>query len=86
MPYFKNFNHKNRFTAFAFNAVFAALSFAIILVYDDWLENYLKRTIKKKKFKHYIKLIVHSINIFFFSLLLTYILYWLFGWGNSLIG
>ena len=86
MALFK-FNHKHRGTAFFFNALFTAVTFAIILVFNDQLDKYLEKQDYFHDDTHpYIKGGVHAISILIVTFVLTYIFRFVFGWGNTLLG
>ena len=63
MSLFK-FNYKHHGTAFFFNALFTAVTFAIILVFNDQLDKYLEKQDYFHDDTHpYIKGGVHAISI-----------------------
>ena len=83
MPLF-NFNIKHHRTHFIFNSLFTAITFAIILVFDDIIDQHLENLPYFHKDKHpYIKGWVHAINIFAIYMIISYIFYYIFGWGNG---
>ena len=77
-------NNKNIATAFFFNALFTAVTFAVILVFNDYIDDELKHI--KKKLSPPVKLTVHTLIILIFTLGLTYLFKFVFGWGNALVG
>ena len=80
------FNHNKPAVAFFFNAFFTAVTFAVILVFNDNVDKYLQDMVVKENMKPFIKGSVHTILILIFTLALTYLFRILFGWGDSMIG
>lgn len=86
MALFK-FNYENRKTAFFFNALFTAVTFTIILIFNDQVDKYLEKQKYFHEYTHpYLKGLVHGICILFITLIITYLFYYVFGWGNTLFG
>ena len=80
------FNHKKPSVAFFFNAFFTAVTFAVILVFNDKIDDYLKQLTIKNNIKPYLKVTIHTILILIFTLAITYLFRILFGWGDSMVG
>tara|TARA_Y100000310_G_C20066897_1_gene527554 strand:+ start:281 stop:538 length:258 start_codon:yes stop_codon:yes gene_type:complete len=80
------FNHNKPAVAFFFNAFFTAVTFAVILVFNDRVDEYLKNMVIKENIKPFVKGSIHTILILVFTLILTYLFRLLFGWGDSMIG
>jgi len=78
------FNQKDMNTAFFFNALFTAVTFAIVLVFNDFIED--EYTEFKNKMTPIQKGAIHTVVIFLFTFILTYVFRFLFGWGDTLIG
>ena len=86
MTLFK-FNYKHRPTSFFFNALFTAVTFAIILVFNDQPDKYLANQHYFHDDTHpYIKGGVHTVIILIVTFVITYLFRYLFGWGNTLLG
>jgi hypothetical protein len=86
MALFK-FNYKHHGTAFFFNALFTAVTFAIILVFNDQLDKYLAKQHYFHADTHpYVKGIVHAMIILIVTFTLTYVFRFVFGWGGALLG
>ena len=86
MALFK-FNQKHHGTAFFFNALFTAVTFAIILVFNDQLDKYLENQHYFLDDTHpYVKDGVHAVSILIVTFTLTYVFRYTFGWGNTLLG
>jgi uncharacterized membrane protein YhaH (DUF805 family) len=73
-----DFDRKNYLGAFLFHSIYAAILFALVFIVDDILDSkYGKnKNIIKKRF-------IHSLMIFIFSLVLLFILWFVFGWGTG---
>lgn len=81
MPLFKFSKHHR--THFVLNSLFAGLTFAIILVFNDIIDDHLEQMPFFHKDKHpYIKGCVHAVNIFTIYMVVSYIFYFAFGWGD----
>ena len=81
MPLFKFSKHHR--THFVLNSLFAGLTFAIILVFNDIIDEHLEQLPFFHKDKHhYIKGCVHAVNIFTIYMVVSYIFYFAFGWGG----
>ena len=82
-----NLNHKNHNNAFFFNALYSAVIFAVVLIFNDYVDKFLD---KKKEFKDHhkksIKVFIHFITTFILTLGLIYLFWVIFGWGNTLLG
>ena len=77
-------NNNNPTTAFFFNALFTAVTFAVILVFNDYVDDEFKDI--KEKLSVPVKVTVHTLIILIFTFGLTYLFKYVFGWGNALIG
>jgi len=79
-----NFNIKHHLTHFTFNSLFTAITFAIILVFNDIIDYHLRKTDYFHKDRHpYIKGCIHAVNIFAIYMIVSYLFYYIFGWGHS---
>jgi hypothetical protein len=85
MVFFK-VNNKDTHVAFFFNAFFTAVTFAVILVFNDFVDDYLRSVHTTRFSKHLMKGSIHALFILFFTLFVTYFFHFTFGWGNSMIG
>ena len=77
-------NNKNATTAFFFNALFTAVTFAVILVFNDYVDDEFKHL--KEKLSVPVKVMLHTLIILIFTFGLTYLFKYVFGWGNALVG
>ena len=69
-----NFNYAHHGTSFFFNSLFTATTFAIIFVFNDYLDKYLSKQVYFAERTHeYIKLLVHTITILIVTFTFTYI-------------
>ena len=78
------FNQRDMNTAFFFNALFTAITFAIVLVFNDIIE--VEYPALKNNMTSIQKGIIHTVIIFLFTFILTYVFRFLFGWGDTLRG
>jgi len=86
MALFK-FNYKDHKTAFFFNALFTAVSFAAILVFNDQVDTYLEKQHYFTKDTHpYVKGAIHTITILIWTFIVTYLFKFIFGWGDTFLG
>ena len=81
------FNYKDHKTAFFFNALFTAVSFAAILVFNDQVDTYLEKQHYFTKDTHpYVKGAIHTITILIWTFIVTYLFKFIFGWGDTFLG
>jgi len=86
MALFK-FNYKEHTTAFFFNALFTAVTFATILVFNDKVDDYLEKQHYFSDDTHpYVKGGVHTITILVWTFIITYLFKFIFGWGDTFLG
>ena len=86
MAIFK-FNYKEHTTAFFFNALFTAVTFAAILVFNDQVDTYLEKQHYFTKDTHpYVKGAIHTITILIWTFIVTYLFKFIFGWGDTFLG
>ena len=86
MAIFK-FNYREHSTAFFFNALFTAVTFATILVFNDKVDDYLEKQHYFNKDIHpYVKGGVHTITILVWTFIITYLFKFIFGWGDTFLG
>ena len=86
MALFK-FNYKDHKTAFFFNALFTAVSFAAILVFNDQVDTYLEKQHYFTKDTHpYVKGAIHTLTILIWTFIVTYLFKFIFGWGDTFLG
>ena len=77
-------NNNDMTTAFFFNALFTAVTFAVILVFNDYVDDEFKDF--KESLSTPVKVTLHTLIILIFTFGLTYLFKYAFGWGNALIG
>ena len=58
LPIFK-LNHKHHSSAFFFNALYSAVIFAVVLVVNDLIDEYIDKNKFKNHHHKYIKLLIH---------------------------
>ena len=86
MAIFK-FNYREHSTAFFFNALFTAVTFATILVFNDKVDDYLEKQHYFNEDTHpYVKGGVHTITILVWTFIITYLFKFIFGWGDTFLG
>jgi len=80
-------NHKKLDNAIFFNALYSAIIFGIMFIVNDYIDNYIIIHLEED-YHIYLqkttKLVLHVISTFIFTLLIAYLLWWIFGWGKSL--
>ena len=79
-------NNKHQGTSFFLNALFTAITFAVVLVFNDLIDDYYKHYYDQKKMNPFLKGFLHILLILLFTFILTYAFKILFGWGDSLVG
>ncbi len=79
-------NHNNPSIAFFFNALFTAVTFSVILVFNDYVDDYLHKLELQDNIKPVVKGGLHALLILVFTFLLTYLFRYLWGFGDSMIG
>ena len=79
-------NHKNHNIAFFFNALYSAIIFAIILTFNDYIDQFLDKKALKDHYKKSIKVFIHLMITFIFTIGLIYLFWFIFGWGNTFLG
>ena len=84
-PIFK-LNHKHHSSAFFFNALYSAVIFAVVLVVNDHIDEYLDKNDFKTHHHKYLKLLVHFTTTFILTFLVIYVFWILFGWGDTFLG
>ena len=82
-----NLDFKHHHTSFFFNSLFTATTFAIIFVFNDYLDRFLEKQNYFDGKRHpFIKMMFHTVTILLITFIFTYIFKFLFGWGNTLLG
>ena len=82
---YNKINHAKLETAFVFNALYGAIVFGLLFVVNDYIDKYIMPTLENDfHYKSATKLIVHISIIFIVTLVITFIMWLLFGWGRSL--
>lgn len=77
-------NHNNRHFAFIFSSFLAALSTSGILMYDDYLDYLVDKKLNlNEPLKIKMKVGIHIIVIFLFTLSINYLFYNLFEWAPA---
>ena len=79
-----NINHKNKNIAFFFHALYGALVITIAFIINSSLDKIIDKN-RSKKLNPYLKTFIHFITILIIAMIVIYILYYLFGWGNALV-
>ena len=77
------FNHKHRYFVFIFSALFAALSTSLIILYNDFLDDFIIDKIENKKTKAFFKASAHIFTIFITTLLVNLLMYNNFDWAPA---
>ena len=86
MAIFK-FNYREHTTAFFFNALFTAVTFATILVFNDYVDKYLEEQHYFTPDTHpYVKGGIHTMTILVWTFIVTYLFKFIFGWGDTMLG
>lgn len=75
-------NYKNRHYSYLFQALFSSLVVAFALLVDNLFEKY----VSFNENNTIVKVIGQFIITMIISLLVIYILYFCFGWGDALLG
>jgi len=82
---YNKINHTKIENAFVFNAFYSAITFGILFVVNDYIDQYIMPTLENDfHYKSATKLIVHILIIFIVTLIITFIMWLLFGWGRAL--
>lgn len=83
-PFFGPYNQSNVHVAFFFNALYSALIYSIGFrftnAFDDYIQNH------PNNYSYEFQLVAHSIVTFLFTILVTYVLWYGFGWGKCTFG
>lgn len=86
MPFFR-INHSYLSNAFIFNALYSAIIFAFLFVFNDYIDKYIITHLEETynfHIKQIIKLFIHTITTFLVAIIITLFLWYFFGWGNAL--
>ena len=82
---YNKINHAKLETAFVFNALYSAIVFGLLFVVNDYIDKYILPALENDfHYKSATKLIVHILIIFIVTLIITFIMWLLFGWGRAL--
>lgn len=85
LPIFK-INHKHHNNAFFINALYSAVIFAAVFVFNDHIDEYIDKNVFKTDHHKYIKLLIHFTTTFILTFLVIYVFRILFGWGDTFLG
>ena len=78
-------NHKNIHNGILFNALYSAIIFGVMFLVNDYIHDYVVPYLEKKRpIQDTMKLLLHVVVTFVTSLIVVYLLWWLFGWGKAL--
>lgn len=73
-------DHKSSKVSFLLNATFTAVSFALIFIFNDFVDWGLEKIDHETHIKASLKVVIHFASILVFSIVLSYIFRFLFGW------
>lgn len=77
-------NHKNIHNGILFNALYSAIVFATIFIVNDYIDESIIPHLEKKSYHSFTKFIIHICIIFVISIIVVYVMWWIFGWGKQL--
>ena len=76
-------DHKSPQVSFLLSASFTAISFALIFIFNDFVDWGLEEADHEAHIKASLKVFIHFISILIFSITLSYLFRFLFGWKIS---
>lgn len=80
-----NVNHKRHHNAFLFQALFSAIVLGLAFLIDGVLEEIVDHEYHGSN-KKYIKMAIQFVVVFLLTIIVIYIFYWTFGWGDTFLG